>query len=381
LARKTEKNIQSDQFFLSGKKMRAMKTNNIALLILIVFVSWTATTSYGQDLNHTQYFSTPLNINPAFTGSSLGMRARFLFRDQWPQLPVDFKSFYFSADYGDRRLPGAGGLGIIILSDNPGYGLINTLTVGATFSVNLQTSENSSVLVGIKAAMLQTKVNWDDLIFGDQLDSRFGAVNLTNFSNPDANKRVVADFAIGGIVESGKEDGKFSYKVGMAIDHLFQPDISFFSNETSKIPRKWIGHADFFFVLTEANSPLKLNIGGVFQNQNKVSSLQLGMNLVKSNIFLGAWYKSAFNGLSPNTVLALNAGFRYVFQEDMSIKFIYSYDIQISSALQGTGGAHEISLVLDMAKLSLFGSGSGVGVEGSRRIRSNSGPYGCSEFQ
>ncbi|MDP4281760.1 MAG: hypothetical protein Q8867_06370 [Bacteroidota bacterium] len=37
------------------------------------------------------------------------------------------------------------------------------------------------------------------------------------------------------------------------------------------------------------------------------------------------------------------------------MKFMYSYDIQISGALQGTGGAHEVSLVLDFENFSIFG--------------------------
>ena len=41
----------------------------------------------------------------------------------------------------------------------------------------------------------------------------------------------------------------------------------------------------------------------------------------------------------------------------MSVKFTYSYDMQLTGALQGTGGAHEVSMVLDFGNLSLFGSG------------------------
>ena len=352
------------------------------IVILIIIISGCVCEKIScQDLNYTQYYNTPINVNPAYAGSSLGLRARFLFRDQWPALPVDFKSFYFSADYGDRRLPGAGGLGIIILSDNPGYGLINSLTLGVTLSANIQTSSYSSLQFGIKAGMLQKKINWNDLVFGDQFDKRLGQIYSTDFYNPDVNSRTVADFGAGGIIQFGYPDRNFSGNIGFAVDHLFQPDVSFLANENSKVPRKWTGHADFFFVLTEANSPLKLNIGAIYQNQDKLNALQVGFNLVKSNIFLGAWYKSAFSGVLPNNVLALDAGFRYVFPEEMSIKFIYSYDIQISSALQGTGGAHEISLVLDMANLSLFGYGGGYGLGGKGTSKYNSGPYECSEFK
>ena len=66
----------------------------------------------------------------------------------------------------------------------------------------------------------------------------------------------------------------------------------------------------------------------------------------------------------------------------MSIKFMYSYDIQISGALQGTGGAHEISLVLEFDKLSIFGGGGGGGSVpgGAGGSRKYGGPMECPSF-
>jgi hypothetical protein len=67
----------------------------------------------------------------------------------------------------------------------------------------------------------------------------------------------------------------------------------------------------------------------------------------------------------------------------MSLKFMYSYDIQVSGALQGTGGAHEISLILEFDKLSVFGGGGGGGSlpggagSNSRRY---GGPMECPSF-
>ena len=356
------------------------------LFLLLSFLSLSNYHVWCQDLNYTQYFNSQINVNPAFTGLTTGLKARFLFRDQWPKLPVDLKSYYFSADIGDRNLPGAGGLGIIVLSDNPGYGLINSLTLGITFAVNIPLNRFSTFQVGIKAAMLQKKINWNDLTFSDQLDKRLGAIYNSDFISPDAGKRIAPDFGAGGIFQFGNQEGTFSGNAGVAVDHLFKPDISFFTTENSRIQRKWVIHGDFISMLSHGSGdPLKLEIGALYQNQDKFNALQFGLNLVKYNIYLGTWYKTTLSGSSPNNVLAIDAGFKYTFSDQMSIKFLYSYDIQVSGALMGTGGAHEISLVLDLANISLFGNGSGRGGKGGgyilpNRAHSNMSPLECSEF-
>jgi hypothetical protein len=81
------------------------------------------------------------------------------------------------------------------------------------------------------------------------------------------------------------------------------------------------------------------------------------LNLFKYNIYVGGWYKAAL-GSNSITSVALLAGYKYMFAQDMSIKFMYSYDLQISGN-QGMGGAHEISLILEFDKFSIFGGGGG----------------------
>ena len=78
----------------------------------------------GQDPNFSQFFNTPTYFNPAFTGLNTGLKAGFTYRNQYPNLPVSFRSYLFTADLGERNLPGSGGLGLIVNSDNQGLGFI-----------------------------------------------------------------------------------------------------------------------------------------------------------------------------------------------------------------------------------------------------------------
>jgi len=366
--------------------------NLLRVLLLLIPGLMSVTMVTGQDMNYSQYFSTPLYYNPAYTGINTGLRARFLFRDQWPTLPVDYKSFYFSADLGDRGLPGAGGIGLQINSDNPGAGMINNLQAALTISVRIPVTSFMAAQVGIKAAVVQRRVNWDELVFADQLDPKYGNIYQTSFIPPDASKRVVPDFAAGGVLQFISPEGNINGDIGFSVDHIFKPDVSFLSTGSSPYPRKWIGHANVIISTGPGGSssmyagsssdPLKVHLGALYQNQGDQNSLTAGMNLQKFNLYLGAWYKGTLTGIT-NSAVALLAGYKYRFYDGMSLGFIYSYDLQVSGALQGTGGAHEISLVLEFENASIFGGGGGGGGGGGFMPgggRRYGGPMECPTF-
>jgi len=321
----------------------------------------------GQDPNFSQFFNTPAYYNPAFTGLNTGLHARFTYRNQWPNLPASFKSYFFSADLGERNLPGSGGLGFIVNSDNEGVGFIRNLSMGLNLSVRIPLSDYMVSQVGIRASMVQKSVNWDDFVFTDQLSEKYGNIYNSAFAHPENNKRIFPDFGIGGLIQFSNDASRFNGSAGVAIDHFFQPDEGFLTTEKSPLPRKWVVHTDFIITTGDdgyssgtrgTGDPLKLNPGIIYQNQDGMSALEAGFNLLKYNVYLGGWYKVSM-GSNGSSILALVAGYRYKFAEDMSIKFIYSYDIQISGPARGAGGAHEISMILDFDKLTVFGGGNG----------------------
>ncbi len=365
-----------------------MKRRYIVSILAFLSVLGIAPVADGQDMNYSQYFSSPLYYNPAFTGINTGVRARFLYRNQWPSLPISFKSYYFSADLGDRNLPGSGGIGILINQDTPGVGLINNFGAALTLGVRVPITSYMVTQVGVKAGIMQRRVNWDDLVFASQLDPKYGNVYTSTFDSPDANKRTVPDFGVGGVLQFINPGGSISGNIGFSVDHIFRPDVSFLSTGSSPYPRKWVGQFDLIFSTGAGGSsmmarsfdePLKINIGGIYQNQASLNSLQVGLNLLKYNIYLGGWFKSTMTGV-VNSSMALVAGYKYNFYDDMNLKFMYSYDLQISGALQGTGGAHEISLVLEFDKLSVFGGGGGGGYVPGSASRRNGGPMECPTF-
>lgn len=365
-----------------------MKNKFFLTLFLILVNLGIFLPTFGQDPLFSQYFSIPSCYNPAMTGIGTGLRLRFNFRDQWPVLPTDYKSYYFSADLGDRNLPGSGGIGLMVNSDNEGVGFIHNLEIGLNIGVRIPISSFLVSQVGIKASVRQKTVNWDDFVFTDQFDERYGNIYQSEFIAPDANKKVYPDFAAGGVLQYANENNSLNGTVGFAVDHIFQPDESFLTTGSSPLPRKWIAQADMVISLGESSSssisshgggdPLRINPGILFISQSKLNSIQAGLTLLKYNIYLGGWYKGTLTG-APSNAMVVVAGYRFMFSETFSAKFMYSYDIPISGAMMGTGGAHEVSLVIEFDKLSLFGGGNR-SYSPAGRSRGNFDPLDCPVF-
>lgn len=336
--------------------------------LLVFVITWAALASLqraqAQDPNYSQWLNAPIYYNPAFTGLNAGFRARFTYRDQWPNLPVDYRTMYFSADLGDRSLPGAGGLGLIVNSDNESFGFIKTLSASLSLSARIPISSYLTSQVGIKAGIMQKRMNWDDFVFSDQLNDKYGNIFSSQLPPPDNQQRLFPDFGVGGLIQFAAVEGMLTGTAGFAVDHVFEPDESFYTIDKSRLPRKYAGHLDVILLLGNPgngrepvrgfNDPLKLNPGLLYQNQNGMNSIQFGVNALKYNIYLGCYYQSTAVTDHTSSLMML-AGYRYLISDEAAVKFMYSYDLELSGNLVGTGGAHEISLILEFSRLKLFG--------------------------
>jgi len=337
------------------------KITTSVLLIMVLFTP----EFFGRDPYYTQFSNVPLFYNPAFTGIYTGARVRFCSRSQSPTPASRFNGYFLSADIGDRNLPGSGGFGVILNTDNEGIGFIHNFNLGVSFSARVPFNRFMIGQVGIKASWLQKRVSWDDFVFSEKLTENYGHLYDSGFVQPVTDVLNIPDFGIGGLVQFTNSKGCLSGIVGFSVDHLFEPDESFLQSAKAPLARKWTGHADMIFSIrcpsgfnTREDDALKINPGIIFQNQGKMNRLQAGLNLTNYGIYFGAWYKGDF-GLEKNHSIALLGGYRYVFAENMSIKCTYSYDMHLIGPDKNAGGMHEISLVLEFSSLHLFKSSPG----------------------
>jgi type IX secretion system PorP/SprF family membrane protein len=316
----------------------------VSQILLISFVLSTA--SPAQDAVFSQYFSTPLALNPAFTGMTYSARIASSYRNQWPDLNDRKGTSYatYSASY-DQFIPVFNsGVGVLAMSDEAGGGLLTTNSLGFFYSYLAQMKNDLQVKLGINAGFRQTKADWDKFIFLDQLDPIKGAydnagnLNPTNEIRPENLTKSIFDVGAG-LLASNQ-----NFYAGLALQHLTAPNeniIELSGDLSEGLPLRMTMVAGAYFNVKKGNKRHPgsfISPSVLFVKQGDQGQINAGAYYSMGLIFAGAWYRYSF-GNSDAAIGML--GFQYEI-----LKVGYSYDYTVSS-LAPTGGTHEISLVLN----------------------------------
>ncbi|MCD4745366.1 MAG: PorP/SprF family type IX secretion system membrane protein, partial [Bacteroidales bacterium] len=322
-----------------------MKKTIHYILLFIFFIFLFINFIKAQDAYYTQFYNNPVYYNPSYVGLYKGLKARLNYRQQWPKLHDDLKAYNFTMDIAERELPGAGGLGFIANTNSAGSGLIKNITSGVIGSVRVPLKKYLVSQLGITAAFVQKTIDWGDYVFSDQLDNKHGLIYpVSSFSTPSSKKVTYPDFSLGGILNYAKTN--INATLGAAIHHIFKPNESYLDLE-SPLPRKLIIHTDV--IIQQRRNPkkgYKFNPGFMYENQAKISTYNLGMNVSKSSLYAGIWYRNKQSNFFDIQSVNFLVGFNFpLIDENSRLKVMYSYDLILIEP-QGTGGSHEISLIL-----------------------------------
>ena len=337
------------------KRTFMFKTFNIRILFVFM-LSITMFTAGAQDIDFSQYFNNPTYFNPAYVGLSTGLKVRLNARKQWTALPGNYNAFSFSADIADRNIPGAGGIGMIATSNTEGVGMIKTSTIGIIPAVRIQINRFSVFQLGALVSVVSRRIDWNNLVFSDQLDPRLGNIGPGSFPKPGSKPIVFPDFSIGGIYQLKLDHviGTF----GIAVHHITQPNQSFLQ-DVAPLPRKYVAHMDFIIDFQRNRGyydrirDFKINPGILYQMQANMRLLAMGVNAYISHVYFGAWFRNEVFRKNSFTTLTWLVGLDVPFNDNSRMKIMYSFDMNTSRNTNFTGPSHEVSLIfeLDNARL------------------------------
>jgi len=308
----------------------------IIILLTIIY----ALTVKAQDPHFSQFYSSPLYLNPSYSGTTDGTRATMNFRDQWPAIPGAFVTYAFALDHYLYTLNS--GIGLLCFQDRAGSGRLRSTNVGFQYSYHFKITRKIQVRPGIHFYTSNRNIDFYRLVFNDQVSLTGNAP--TSVEIPPLKKVSNTDFASSVLVYS-KE-----YFAGFVIDHLMTPNQSL-KDGFSEVPIKYTLHGGYKHYLngkTSIYNEESIMYAFAFKSQGKFDQLDIGANYTRLPLILGLWYrgipfaKAYKPGYMNNDALIIMAG--YVFED---VKIGYSFDLTISRLIANTWGSHEISLIYE----------------------------------
>lgn len=325
--------------------MKTMKRNVLILSLLIAIKSLQA-----QDPSFSQFFSSPLNINPALTANiNADWRAISNMRDQWigPASPYVTGTVSFDTKVMQNKTPDGSennflGLGGMLMFDHAMSGIVKSTYASMNLSYNIKISETDyyteRLSMGFGAIYGHRRMDFSRVDFEEQFTGFGFNTNMPTGETALSNMKPYVS-ASAGITYSARTE-KTNFDAGVAAFHLNRPRQTFLKDDNQFLAMRKVAHANFEMFLNERTI---LNTNGIYQYQKKASYFSVGGaigyyagNNAETLITGGLWYWSE-NAIIPYVGVAY---------KDFQVGV--SYDFTTSKLNQATRRPNtwELSLIL-----------------------------------
>ncbi len=310
------------------------------LLSCILFLGLTTSLS-GQDAVFSQFYAAPLRLNPALVGVGVAPRIHANYRQQYAAWPNAYETYAISYEQPFENKPYS--LGISLLTDRQADGVYRNNSFQGVYSYEVKVNKSTYVRMGLSAGLLQTQVDFSQLVFGDVLDPINGNTGGISEEMLAASSKISFDAGMGMVVYA-----KNLY-AGFAVDHLTRPDESLLEINPNIIggrPMRFTFHAGGQFSVKRYNNRLRPSYIApsiLFSRQAGFRQLVAGAYWGWGPLFIGSYYRHAFG--NPDAAIGLVGVKQGVF------RIGYSYDATISqlrAAPGSLGGVHEIGISIDL---------------------------------
>jgi len=245
---------------------------------------------FGQDHMYSQFFNSPIYLNPALTGQFEGdLRMNFIYRNQFTSVPGSFNYITASMDYNIPKF--GGGVGLLFTRTSEGTAYLNTNNISGTYSYSVG-SEGFVLSFGLQAGATNRAIDWSKLVFGDQIDPRIGFIpgSVSAADNPLFNNKFYFDSGAGVNLVVGE------FNIGGALQHINRPNESF-TGTPAKLPMRFTGHLSYRWDLNpDANDDEDQKSyvipSVVYYKQSTSQSLSMGFQYKHRSVNVGLWYRS-----------------------------------------------------------------------------------------
>lgn len=270
----------------------------ILILLSFALIGFSIT---AQDLHFSQYYASPLTLNPALTGKFDGLyRVSAIYRDQWRNI-VEQKSNTFmtpsvSVDFSLlRKKNNALGVGVVVNYDKVGPIDIIDAGLSAAYHLSLDKKGNYHIALGFQGMYSNKKIS-SDFKFGDELE-----YDLATSPDDQISEEAHHLFSLTpGLLFDAKIGKSSNIYLGYSLFMNLTPkqDIFLASTTTAAngLPMRHVAHIGAEFGVKK----FLIIPGALFQTMSNTDEINFGITAgykvvekpkMNAKIFLGLWYR------------------------------------------------------------------------------------------
>lgn len=328
--------------------MRKISFTLFCIIVLLVGAK-------AQDQHFTQFYASPLTLNPALTGAFNGKyRASAIYRDQWRNaLDNPYTTFSAAIDVRfdvelDSRYKDAFAVGLLFYNDQvSGIDFsTNQIALSGAFHKGIDFDKSQFISVGFQGALSQRNINYEDLIFDDQFND-LDAFEFGTGEDLPENNFTFSDLSVG-LNYIYSPSNRLSFFAGAAMHHILQPQVTFYDAEeggdsklfskysaqlSAKIPVADLVSISPRFLIASQGPHLEINTG---------SNVRFQFNSYGGTaLHLGTWVRPVRNA---DDSIDLDALVLMTGIELEAVIIGLSYDLNLTDINTARRGAFELSI-------------------------------------
>jgi type IX secretion system PorP/SprF family membrane protein len=317
-------------------------------ILLITYNLLLVTCVYAQDPTFSQFFSSPLNVNPALTANiNSDWRAITNYRSQWMGASSPYVTGTISYDSKVLQHKNAFveennylGLGGMLMFDRAMGGVAKATFASLNLSYNIKLIDGPAkhrLGVGFGGTYGRRSVDFSRLDFEEQYTGFGFNTNLPTGETALSDMKGFISVSTGLTYSVTSDNSNFD--IGVALFHVNRPKQTFFQDDNQRLAIRKVAHANFE---TYINDRTILNTAAIYQLQGGARYVSAGGGVgyylgdAKGPIInAGLWYW-AENGFVPYAGLVYN-----------NFQFGLTYDITTSKLNEAARkpGSIELSLI------------------------------------
>ena len=286
--------------------------------------------SQAQDPSFSQFFSSPLNINPALTAHINGdWRVISNFRDQWlgPASPyrtgtVSFDTKLFQNRFANITEDGnVAGAGIMLMNDNAMGGVVKSNYASGNVSYSVKLAEGAykhKLGLGFAGIYGHRRIDFQRIDFEEQFTGYGFNTNMPTGETSLSSMRPYFSMSAGLLYSMSSE--KSNFDLGVSGFHVNRPKQTFLQDQNQVLPVRYVVHANFEQFINEQTV---INLNTIYQRQLTAKYYSVGgaLGYILPNsqgmmVNAGLWYWSR-NAIVPYLGFVIN-NYQFGFSYDMT---------------------------------------------------------------